>query len=125
MYVVDSLIQGIQNEARVHKDESIGQDMAAVLSLDNGTWSPRQEDLSVGIIRQPVPPPVLARIQPDYHPISPSRVADPRPGPAKPSENGKDGIQNPNSYQHLHIVGFILSVSILLYRLIFSVKYWG
>lgn len=94
------LIQGIQNEAQVQKDESVRQNMEAVLSLDDGSWSSREEDMSVGIIRQPVPPPVLAQVQPDFHPISPSRVADPRPGPAKPSENGS---QNPNSYQHLHI----------------------
>ncbi|XP_021730269.1 AMSH-like ubiquitin thioesterase 3 [Chenopodium quinoa] len=94
------LIQDTQNEAHVQKDDSLGQDMEAVLSLDSGSWSPCEEDLSVGIIRQPVPPPVLAQVHPDYHPISPSRVADPRPGPAKPSENG---TQNPNSYQHLHI----------------------
>uniref|UniRef100_A0A803NAF0 USP8 dimerisation domain-containing protein n=1 Tax=Chenopodium quinoa TaxID=63459 RepID=A0A803NAF0_CHEQI len=94
------LIQDTQNETQVQKDDRLGQDMEAVLSLDNGSWSPCEEDLSVGIIRQPVPPPVLAQVHPDYHPISPSRVADPRPGPAKPSENG---TQNPNSYQHLHI----------------------
>lgn len=76
--------------------------MEAILSLDDGSWSCHEDDLPLEIIRQPVPPPVLAQVQPGYGPISPSRVADPRPGPAKPSE---DGIQNPNSYQHLHIVG--------------------
>ncbi|CAO2832148.1 unnamed protein product [Amaranthus hypochondriacus] len=94
------LIQGIQDEARVQKDDSRRQEMEAILSLDDGSWSCHEDDLPLEIIRQPVPPPVLAQVQPGYGPISPSRVADPRPGPAKPSE---DGIQNPNSYQHLHI----------------------
>ncbi|XP_048494287.1 AMSH-like ubiquitin thioesterase 3 isoform X1 [Beta vulgaris subsp. vulgaris] len=35
-----------------------------------------------------------------FHPIPPSKVVDPRPGPAKPSE---DGTQSPNSFQDLHI----------------------
>ncbi|KAL2921207.1 AMSH-like ubiquitin thioesterase 3 [Bienertia sinuspersici] len=89
-----------QGPTRVQKDDNIGQDMEAVLSLDNGNWSRIEEDVPVEIIRQPVPPPVLAQVQPECHPIPPSRVADPRPGPAKPSE---DVTQNPNSYQHLHI----------------------
>ncbi|XP_048496662.1 AMSH-like ubiquitin thioesterase 3 isoform X2 [Beta vulgaris subsp. vulgaris] len=94
------LTQSIQNAARVQKDEGIGQDMQAVLSLDDGGWSRCEEDMPVGIIRQPLPPPVLAQVQPALHPIPPSRVADPRPGPAKPSE---DGTQSPNSFQDLHI----------------------
>lgn len=66
--------------------------MQAVLSLDDGGWSRCEEDMPVGIIRQPLPPSVLAQVQPVLHPIPPSKVADPRPGPAKPLE---DGTQSP------------------------------
>lgn len=93
-----SLIQVTQNEVQTQKNENIGLDMEAILSLDDGRWSQLEEDMPPAIIRQPVPPPVLAQVQPDVCPISPSRVADPRPGPATSSE---DGIRN--SYQHLHI----------------------
>lgn len=79
-----------------------------MLSLDDGRWlrppynSEANTDHSpLGIIRQPSPPPVLAQVQPECLPISPSRVADPRPGPAKPFQ---DGTPTSNSYQHLHIV---------------------
>ncbi|OMO58417.1 JAB1/Mov34/MPN/PAD-1 [Corchorus olitorius] len=87
--------------------------MESVLSLDDGRWShPAQESCPPLItearedpfqfvgIRQPTPPPVLAQVQQDYTPIPPSKVADPRPGPAKPCE---DGLPNSNSYQHLHV----------------------
>ncbi|XP_059628892.1 AMSH-like ubiquitin thioesterase 3 isoform X1 [Cornus florida] len=87
--------------------------MESVLSLDDGRWvSPsvdscppfnieaRRNYLPLGNIRQPSPPPVLAQVQPDIVPISPSRVTDPKPGPANPS---KDEIPGSNSYQHLHI----------------------
>jgi len=97
--VVNSLTQGTRNEVQTQKNENIGHDMEAILSLDDGRWSQPEEDIPSAIIRQPVPPPVLAQVQPEVRPISPSRVADPRPGPAKSSE---DGIRN--SYQHLHIV---------------------
>ncbi|KAI8002946.1 AMSH-like ubiquitin thioesterase 3 [Camellia lanceoleosa] len=50
--------------------------------------------------RQPSPPPVLAQLHPDFLPISPSGVADLRPGPAKPF---RDGMIGSNSYQHLYI----------------------
>lgn len=86
--------------------------MESVLSLDDGRWSQPTEDassfyddvrndnLSSNIIHQPSPPPVLAQVQQEYRPISPSRVADPRPGPVKP----QDGMTGSNAYQHLHIV---------------------
>ncbi|KDP27884.1 hypothetical protein JCGZ_18964 [Jatropha curcas] len=90
----------------------LGSTMESVLSLDDGRWSSKTEELCparvnearddpfqfVGI-RQPLPPPVLAQVQ-DISPIPPSKVADPRPGPAKPSQ---DGIPSSNSYQHLHV----------------------
>lgn len=99
----------------VEEDNSGGiqSTMDAVLSLDDGRWLPPAEDscpplinearedvFQLGNIHQPCPPPVLARIQQDHAPIPPSKVADPRPGPAKPSP---DGMPNSNSYQHLHV----------------------
>lgn len=87
--------------------------MESVLSLNDGRWSipaekffspanndGRNNHLPVGIIRQPSPPPVLAQVQTEHIPISPSRVADPRPGPVKPFQ---DGTSSSTSYQHLHI----------------------
>ncbi|KAK9933914.1 hypothetical protein M0R45_021084 [Rubus argutus] len=85
--------------------------MESVLSLDNGEWlRPAQESCPSWIsearedpfplVKQPSPPPVLARVQQDSTPIHPSKVADPRPGPANPSA---DGIPSSNSYQHLHV----------------------
>ncbi|KAM7463129.1 hypothetical protein LguiA_031250 [Lonicera macranthoides] len=92
------------------KDSSVrvdGSTMESVLSLDDGRWlrppynnEANTDHSSLGIIRQPSPPPVLAQVQPKCLPISPSRVADPRPGPAKPFQ---DGTPTSNSYQHLHI----------------------
>ncbi|CAL5346886.1 unnamed protein product [Camellia sinensis] len=98
------------------KDGESGVDkstMESLLSLDDGRWSLPADDsclplnneasnapLVLGNIRQPSPPPVLAQVHPDFLPISPSRVADPRPGPAKPFQ---DGMIGSNSYQHLHI----------------------
>ncbi|KAL5700945.1 ubiquitinyl hydrolase 1 [Ranunculus cassubicifolius] len=82
--------------------------MDSVLSLDDGRWqnsadlsSPGnlREDLQINIIRQPSPPPVLAQVQRASRPISPSRVADPRPGPA----HSQNGASDSNSYQELHI----------------------
>ncbi|XP_031398395.1 AMSH-like ubiquitin thioesterase 3 [Punica granatum] len=84
--------------------------MESVLSLDDGKWShPAEESLPALInevqedpfklvsIKQPSPPPVLARLQQGSAPIPPSQVADPRPGPAKPFQH------TPDSYQHLHV----------------------
>ncbi|XP_068659114.1 AMSH-like ubiquitin thioesterase 3 [Aristolochia californica] len=87
-----------------------GSSMESVLSLDDGRWSSPRKDSSsfsldvtrnnaqFNIVRQPSPPPVLAHVQQDVLQIPPSRVADPRPGPA-PSENGLDS----KTFQHLHI----------------------
>ncbi|KAG9459593.1 hypothetical protein H6P81_004101 [Aristolochia fimbriata] len=88
-----------------------GSGMESVLSLDDGRWSSPANDsnsLSVDafgsnnaqfdIVRQPSPPPVLAHVQPDVHHIPPSRVADPRPGPAQ-SDSGLES----KTFQHLHI----------------------
>ncbi|KAI9123161.1 hypothetical protein K1719_006050 [Acacia pycnantha] len=87
--------------------------MDSVLSLDDGSWSRpadescppllnESEDSQFHLlnIRQPSPPPVLAQVQPEYAPIPPSRVADPRPGPAKSSPDSPLGSA---AYQHLHI----------------------
>ncbi|KAF8401362.1 hypothetical protein HHK36_012298 [Tetracentron sinense] len=98
------------------KDVDSGGDkseLESVLSLDDGSWlrpaeescsssnnDMREDLLQLNIIRQPSPPPVLAHVQQDLHPISPSKVADPRPGPAQLSQ---DGMPSSNSYQHLHI----------------------
>lgn len=97
--------------------------MESVLSLDNGEWlRPAQESCPSWInearedpfplVKQPSPPPVLARVQQDLTPIHPSKVADPRPGPANPSA---DGIPSSNSYQHLHVVS-LLSCIIYLFN---------
>ncbi|KAE8734245.1 AMSH-like ubiquitin thioesterase 3 [Hibiscus syriacus] len=99
------------------KDADIGQvgsAMESVLSLDDGRWLNPAEGRSchpliteakedpfqfVGI-KQPSPPPVLAQVHQDFAAIPPSKVADPRPGPAKSSQ---DGMPNSSSYQHLHV----------------------
>ncbi|XVF38817.1 hypothetical protein REPUB_Repub20aG0134800 [Reevesia pubescens] len=91
----------------------VGSAMESVLSLDDGRWlHPTEESCHPLIseamedpfqfvgIKQPSPPPVLAQVRQDITPIPPSKVADPRPGPAKPSQ---DGMPNSNSYQHLHV----------------------
>lgn len=87
-------------------------DMESVLSLDDGRWpATLQESCSVAtdarqdgslplITRQPSPPPVLAQMQQELHMIPPSRVADPRPGPARLSS---DGMSTSKPYQDLHI----------------------
>lgn len=85
--------------------------MESILSLDDGRWvsedsgppqpNKMENDYQLDYIRQPSPPPVLAQVQPELLPISPSRVADPRPGPPKVSG---DGLPTSNSYQDLHIV---------------------
>lgn len=89
-------------------------DMQSVLSLDDGQWSlPVKEPASVSPagfeeefsqlnIRQPNPPPVLAQVHPARRPISPSRVADPRPGLAT-CDTGR--------FQNLHVVNKLNSNS--------------
>jgi STAM-binding protein len=92
----------------------VGSTMESVLSLDDGRWlHPAEESCSplinearedpLQLVKQPFVPPVLAQLQQDVCPIPPSKVADPRPGPAISSQ---DGMQSSDSYQHLHIVGF-------------------
>ncbi|KAK4775787.1 hypothetical protein SAY87_023748 [Trapa incisa] len=91
-------------------EENAGTTMKSVLSLDDGRWlhpaensfpalmNEAQEDHFKHVsLRQPSPPPVLARLQQGSATIPPSQVADPRPGPAKPSQPTSD------SYQHLHV----------------------
>lgn len=89
--------------------------MDSVLSLDDGRWlHPSVESGSSVVtesredpflqslnIKQPLPPPVLAQVHPECAHIPPSKVADPRPGPAKSSHDSEHG---PTTYQHLHIV---------------------
>ncbi|XP_019455986.1 PREDICTED: AMSH-like ubiquitin thioesterase 3 [Lupinus angustifolius] len=85
----------------------------SILSLDDGRWlrpavescSPvltelREDPFQLLNIKQPLPPPVLAQVYPEHAPIPPSKVADPRPGPAKSSQDSGAG---PTTYQHLHI----------------------
>ncbi|KAH1116506.1 hypothetical protein AAZX31_17G030600 [Glycine max] len=87
--------------------------MDSVLSLDDGRWlrpavescSPvvtesREDPLQLLNIKQPLPPPILAQVYPERVPIPPSKVADPRPGPAKSSH---DSRLDATTYQHLHI----------------------
>ncbi|KAF8401376.1 hypothetical protein HHK36_012314 [Tetracentron sinense] len=115
LLMVNSLNQAGQNGLAVKDVDSGGDksELESVLSLDDGSWlrpaeescsssnnDMREDLLQLNIIRQPSPPPVLAHVQQDLHPISPSKVADPRPGPAQLSQ---DGMPSSNSYQHLHI----------------------
>lgn len=88
-------------------------DLESVLSLDDGRWSiPVEKSCSLATnvaqegsvqlnIRQPSPPPILAEVQPVVHAISPSKVADPRPGPPK---HASDGMPDSKEYQDLHVV---------------------
>ncbi|KAH9766087.1 AMSH-like ubiquitin thioesterase 3 [Citrus sinensis] len=82
--------------------------MESVLSLDDGRWlhpaekscppmvhEAREDPFQFVSTKQPSPPPVLAQVQ--QASIPPSRVADPRPGPAQ------DISLNTNEYQHLHV----------------------
>ncbi|GAB2217820.1 hypothetical protein Droror1_Dr00001032 [Drosera rotundifolia] len=100
-----SLIQARESEAAVANDEKSGKDeslMQEVLSLNDGKWSQTADELCPpqGNLWQPTPPPVLAEVHPEVQAISPSRVADPRPGPARSSP---DGIPGSNSFQDLYI----------------------
>lgn len=96
----------------------VNSTMESVLSLDNGEWlRPAQESSPSWIseakedpfplVKQPSPPPVLARVQQEVTPIHHSKVADPRPGLANPSQ---DGMPSSNSYQHLHVVSFLCCI---------------
>ncbi|KAL6186036.1 hypothetical protein ACLB2K_042158 [Fragaria x ananassa] len=98
----------------------VNSTMESVLSLDNGEWlRPSQESSPSWIseakedpfplVKQPSPPPVLAQVQQEVTPIHHSKVADPRPGLANPSQ---DGMPSSNSYQHLHVVSFLCCIPI-------------
>lgn len=106
-----SLNQVGQQEHVATKDSNSNAEkstMESVLSLDDGSWLAEESgllqgdmesnDFQLSNIRQPSPPPVLAQVMPEHRPISPSRVADPRPGPPKLSQDASS-----NSYQDLHI----------------------
>ncbi|RYR34075.1 hypothetical protein Ahy_A10g048792 [Arachis hypogaea] len=97
---VDSLNQAGQYDLVVIKELDQGptaSTMNSVLSLDDGRWShPAIESCSP----VPLPPHVLAQVYAESSPILPSKVVDPRPGPAKSSQDSGPG---PNTYQHLHI----------------------
>uniref|UniRef100_A0A2N9F025 USP8 dimerisation domain-containing protein n=1 Tax=Fagus sylvatica TaxID=28930 RepID=A0A2N9F025_FAGSY len=111
---VNSLNQAGQYDLVAAKDGDPGgvrSEMDSVLSLDDGRW-PRLAEESCSslinearedafqLVKQPSIPPVLAQLQQDFTPIPPSKVADPRPGPAKSSQ---DGMPSSDSYQHLHV----------------------
>ncbi|KAF5192156.1 Amsh-like ubiquitin thioesterase [Thalictrum thalictroides] len=108
-----SLNQAGQYGVVTEKDSEPGGNkliMDSVLSLDDGRWRNQAESCSsedikedllhMGNIRQPSPPAVLTQVHQAYLPVSPSKVADPRPGPAKLSQ---EGPADANSYQQLHI----------------------
>ncbi|XP_010551093.2 PREDICTED: LOW QUALITY PROTEIN: AMSH-like ubiquitin thioesterase 3 [Tarenaya hassleriana] len=93
--------------------QGVSSAMDSVLSLDDGRWQRHAEAVSSQMVnevmedpfqfvstKQPSPPPVLAQVHHEVASICPSKVADPRPGPAMPSLEGKDSS---NSYQHLHV----------------------
>ncbi|XP_020113785.1 AMSH-like ubiquitin thioesterase 3 [Ananas comosus] len=105
----DSLNQDVQRSSSAvdqNELEKNSYDMESVLSLDDGRWSTPLEEphsLSASVvleeppplsIKQLSPPPVLAQVQPEYKAIPPSKVADPRPGPAM-SDSGQ--------FQDLHV----------------------
>lgn len=118
-----SLNQVGQQEIVATQDSDSNAEKSAiesVLSLDDGRWlaeesdpqgNSENNDFQLSNIRQPSPPPVLAQVMPERRPISPSRVADPRPGPPKVSQ---DGLPSSNSYQDLHIVS-VLHLFLTLY----------
>ncbi|XP_027331193.1 AMSH-like ubiquitin thioesterase 3 [Abrus precatorius] len=111
-----SLNQAGQYDHVVVKDDDQGpatSTMDSVLALDDGRWlhpsveshppvltESREDPLQLLNIKQPLPPPVLAQVYPECASIPPSKVADPRPGPAKSSQDSGLG---PSTYQHLHI----------------------
>ncbi|CAN1181631.1 AMSH-like ubiquitin thioesterase 3 [Linum perenne] len=95
-----------------NESEGLGAVMDSVLSLDDGKWiHPTEEPGNTLVregrddpfqfvgIRQPSPPPVLAQVQHEYAHIPPSKVADPRPGPAP----CQDGMSDSNSFQDVHV----------------------
>ncbi|CAN0888619.1 AMSH-like ubiquitin thioesterase 3 [Linum grandiflorum] len=102
--------EGIATKNNV--SEGLGGVMDSVLSLDDGKWihpteepgntlvrEAREDPFQFVGIRQPSPPPVLAQVQHEYAQIPPSKVADPRPGPAP----CQDGISDSNSFQDVHV----------------------
>ncbi|KAL4576374.1 hypothetical protein LXL04_012467 [Taraxacum kok-saghyz] len=106
----NSLIQSVQSGTDANSATATTSTMESVLSLNDGSWiRPSQQPrvqfdsddfFSGNIIRQPSPPPVLACVQPQHNAISPTRVADPRPGAAK--SYGTDAPTS-NGHQHLYI----------------------
>ncbi|XP_023006407.1 AMSH-like ubiquitin thioesterase 3 isoform X3 [Cucurbita maxima] len=109
---LDSRLNQIEQcDLVAHKDSGPGGVMSmmeSVLSLDDGRW-PHPADISITplitevredpfpLVKQPSPPPVLAKVQQEYATIPPSKVADPRPGVAKQS------LDESESFQRLHI----------------------
>jgi STAM-binding protein len=102
------------SSASLNGDSQEVSTLNSVLSLDDGRWQRHSEAVNSQFIsdatedpfqfvgmKQPSPPPVLAQVHQELAQICPSKVADPRPGPAIPSLEGKEGS---NSYQHLHVV---------------------
>ncbi|KAF7813557.1 AMSH-like ubiquitin thioesterase 3 [Senna tora] len=109
-----SLDQAGQNELVAAKNADPGaitSTMDSVLSLDDRLHSAEEpcspvvtesmeDPLPLLNIKQPSPPPVLAQVHHEYAPISPSKVADPWPGPAK---HCQDSATGPATYQDLHV----------------------
>lgn len=102
------------SSASLNGDSQEVSTLNSVLSLDDGRWQRHSEAVNSQFIsdatedpfqfvgmKQPSPPPVLAQVHQELAQICPSKIADPRPGPAIPSLEGKEGS---NSYQHLHVV---------------------
>lgn len=105
-----SISQKGQFNLKSEKDNSRGpiSEMDSVLSLDDGRWSQpsvnvTSENLFQLNIRQPSPPPVMARVQPQQrvNSIPPLHVADPQPGPPK-LMNGE--APDSKTFKNLHIV---------------------
>ncbi|KAJ4900085.1 AMSH-like ubiquitin thioesterase 3 [Raphanus sativus] len=74
----------------------------SVLSLDDGRWQRHSEAVTSQFISDATEDPFgfVAQVHQEYTQICPSKVADPRPGPALASLEEKEGS---NSYQHLHV----------------------
>ncbi|KAJ7980333.1 AMSH-like ubiquitin thioesterase [Quillaja saponaria] len=109
-----SLKQGGEYDLVAVKDGNLGgvtSTMESVLSLDDGRWlhhtvecpplinEARDVPFQLVSIKQPSPPSVLAQLQQECIPIPPSKVADPRPGPSKSSQEHAGTA----AYQHLHV----------------------
>ncbi|KAI4334928.1 hypothetical protein L6164_013628 [Bauhinia variegata] len=98
---------------KVGDPDAVPSTMASVLALDDGRlltpaeescspalYESREDPLQLPNIRQLSPPSVLAQVHQEYAPVPPSKVADPRPGLPKSSQ---DSAMGPSAYRHIHI----------------------